>query len=71
LKELNLDLSKYEKVESPHPENWFYYANSEEGVVIRTEVRDDREEVISIIYEPTNRDAVLLCTNRRKQNAGL
>jgi len=61
LSDLDLDLPNYERVESSHPENLFYYTNLEDGVTIQTRLLDGCERVVSIKYGPSRKDQGLAC----------
>ena len=61
LSDLDLDLPNFERVESWHPENLFYYTNLEDGVTIQTRLLDGRERVDRIKYGPSTKDLGLAC----------
>jgi len=65
LDQLDLDFNKYLKVESPHPENVFYYMNREDGILIETRLRGQCETVRSIRYSYTKADSQFLCKKRQ------
>jgi hypothetical protein len=59
LSDLDLDLSKWERAESSHPENLFYYTDLEDGVILETKLQDGCERVVSIKYGASRRDREL------------
>lgn len=61
LGELELNLKNYERVESAHPENLFYYTSLEDGVTIQTRLLDGCERVVGIKYGPSRKDLELAC----------
>jgi hypothetical protein len=66
LHELDFDLDKYNKAESTHPEDVYYYLNSEDGIMIQTRVRGERETVTSITYGHSKKDEHLRCPKPTK-----
>jgi hypothetical protein len=70
LSDLDLDLQNWERVESSHPENLFYYTNVEHGVTVETKYSDGCERVISIKYGPSRRDLGLACHLPRTTTKG-
>ena len=64
LGDLKLDVSKFQRIESWHEPNIFFYRYPEGGFAIETLLRDGHEEVLNVIYGPTNDDKKLRCTNR-------
>lgn len=61
LKDLDLDLSKFQRVEGVHPENIFHYMNAYDGVFIQTRWLGDGEKVLFIKYGATISDKRLRC----------
>jgi hypothetical protein len=58
---LKFDRSKYNRFREAHPENWVHYYNIEEGITIDAEIRGGREEVMSVVYEPSSAQKHLRC----------
>ena len=67
LDQLDLDLDKYSRAESTHPENVFYYLNSEDGIMIQTRLRGECETVTSIQYGHAKKDDNLRCPKTSKK----
>jgi len=63
LNDLNIDLKKYYKTESTHPERVFHYDT--DGLSIQTRFRGDIEGVMFIKYVPKFEDEDLRCSRRR------
>ena len=61
IKALKFDRSKYKRIREAHPENWVHYFNLEEGITIDVEIRGGREEVMSLVYEPSSKQKSLRC----------
>lgn len=61
ISELHLDPKKYPRLQQSHPENWYIYRNSGEGVVVETILFERREEIDSIKYFPRKKDLYLKC----------
>jgi len=68
VRDLGLD-RKYSRIQSDHPENWVQYVNSTDGITIEAIRRDECEEVVSIIYEPSEKDRDARCGPRAQNNA--
>lgn len=67
LDELRLELDRYNRAESTHPENVFYYLNPEDGVMIQTRLRGELETVTSITYGHAMKDDNLRCRTAIRQ----
>lgn len=61
--ELKLDMTKYEREADPHLPRAVHYYNREAGIRISTRLETEGEDVQSIIYEPTEKDLHLRCSN--------
>jgi len=61
IKTLKLDRSKYQRIREAHPQNWVHYINQAQGIIINTEIRGGREEVVSLVYEPSSKQKALRC----------
>lgn len=61
IKTLKFDRSKYKRIREAHPENWVHYFNLDKGITIDTEIRGGREEVMSLVYEPSSKQKNLRC----------
>ncbi|MBC8028497.1 MAG: hypothetical protein H7Z16_00130 [Pyrinomonadaceae bacterium] len=69
LDQLDLDLTKYSRTESTHPENVFYYLNPDDGVMIQTRLRGESETLTSITYEHAAKDKDLRCPTPSKKSS--
>ena len=61
ISELRLDPKKYPRFQQSHPENWYIYRNSPEGLVVETILFQGEEEIGSIKYFPRTKDLHLKC----------
>jgi hypothetical protein len=61
VRNLSFDKRKYTRIQTDHPENWVHYLNSADGITVEAMLNDGCEEVISIVYQPTQRDRDLRC----------
>ncbi|MDQ3804375.1 MAG: hypothetical protein M3416_11155 [Acidobacteriota bacterium] len=59
VRDLDLEESKYVKVEQPHVGGAITYVDEEQGVVIKTRY----EEVLAVHYGPTAKDKHLACSH--------
>ena len=63
VRDLRVDLSRYQRRPDPIIPNWAFYSNDEDGMMIQTKLEDGREQVVIMTYGPTERDAQLRCRN--------
>lgn len=61
IRALKFDRSKYQRIREAHPENWVHYINLDQGITIDAEIRGGREEVMSLVYEPSSRQKSIRC----------
>ena len=61
IRDLDLDKDAYRRAPDPNIPNAFYWLNSEDGIVIESEVKDNCEQVVTITYKPSTRDRDLHC----------
>jgi|SRR5687768_728828 len=59
--DLDLDTDAYRRGPDPNIPNAFYWLNLEEGITIESEMRNNREQVVTISYKPSTRDRDLVC----------
>ena len=67
IQDLHLDPKKYQRIQESHPENWFFYRNKGEGVMVETLLFGKDERVDSISYFPTTKDSHLRCASQSKR----
>src|SRR5687767_11056908 len=63
---LRLNESIYKRSQEVHPENWVWYVNSENGVMVHAIRNNGCEEVMSITYRPAKKDEHLRCPKQEK-----
>jgi len=71
LGELNLDLTKYQKVKDPLVTAHTYYMNKAEGIyyTVFEGLGSDKDQVLTVYYEPTSDDELTLrCAKPSKQS---
>jgi hypothetical protein len=66
---LHLDPRKFRRVQESHPENWFFYRNKDEGVMVETVLFRKNEQVDSISYFPTTKDNNLRCASHNNPSS--
>lgn len=66
LRDLHLDLSKYQRRADPNIPNWAFYSNNQKGMIIQTKLEDGCEQVMIITFEPTKNDIQLHCRGGTK-----
>jgi len=60
VRDLHLD-KKYVRIQEAHPENWVMYWDTERGIMVHAAVNKGREEVMTITYQPTEKDKSIYC----------
>lgn len=72
LADLQLDLSRYERIQDPAVQVHTYYANREEGIRydVLEGVREDNGLIMNIYYEPAAEDRHLRCPDSTPQVTG-
>lgn len=61
IKELRLDKTKYIRIQHNHPENFVEYRNATDAITVEALLDDGCEQVITIIYKPTQGDRQFRC----------
>ena len=61
IQDLHLDPNKYRGVRQSHPENWFVYRNTEDGLMVETLRYENKDEVIVLTYFPGLKAKGLRC----------
>ena len=68
LRDLQFDMSKYQRLPDPNIPNWALYQNEDSGVLVQTKLENGCEQVEILTYEPTKKDSQLRCSTAWRKN---
>jgi len=69
IKDLKLADCRFERVHDVHPEDWVHYIDRNNGITVNALSKGGREEVMSVVYEPSSNQKTLRCVAPSKQRS--